>query len=159
MQRPDIFHHLLQRLKLPLDFICPNEKYRPTDSLQFTCSLPPTLMNVETTFDILNHLHRRTIITVLDESPAIARQRLIDRILEQEAENRDANRTSRRRIRIALHHTHLPKLADAGVLKYDDETVHATPRLQTLIQGLPSQCEPAGPPHEFLDRHLEHFYA
>ena len=34
----------------------------------------------------------------------------------------DAERASdehRRRVRIALHHTHLPKLADAGIVDYD----------------------------------------
>lgn len=41
-------------------------------------------------------------------------------------------RTNSRRIRIALHHNHLPKLADAGVITYDDETVTATDALEAV---------------------------
>lgn len=92
-------------------------------------------MDIETTFDLLSSSVRRAIITVLRESNSITRERLTATLAGSDAD--DDSVAARRRIRIALHHNHLPKLAEAGLITYDDETVTATAELEQVAQAIP----------------------
>lgn len=97
-------------------------------------------MDIETTFDLLSSSVRRAIVRVLRESNSVTRERLTARLAGSEA-NDDDSVAERRRIRIALHHNHLPKLAEAGLITYDDETVTATAKLEQVAQSLPTLDE------------------
>lgn len=88
--------------------------------------------NRETTFDVLSSPVRREIITTLSESGSVARDQLTETLARADGADQDA----RRRIRIALHHNHLPRLADAGLVVYDDEAVTATNRLETVAREI-----------------------
>ncbi|MFC4447812.1 DUF7344 domain-containing protein [Halorussus aquaticus] len=87
----------------------------------------PEHANRETTFDLLSNPVREAIISALHESETVERERLAERLTT------DTDEGARRRTRIALHHNHLPRLADAGLLVYDGETVTATSRLETVV--------------------------
>lgn len=89
--------------------------------------------NRETTFDLLSSSVRRTIIATLHESGTVARTRLTERLASAEA---DGGEAARRRMRIALHHNHLPRLEDAGLIDYDDEEVTPTERLGPVARGI-----------------------
>lgn len=101
-------------------------------------------MDFETAFDLVTRDCRRSVVAVLHETSPISRRRLTARIAARQAESRDdprsrrPDRPTRRRIRIALHHNHLPKLADMGVIEYDEEMVAATPELEVLMDRLES---------------------
>lgn len=96
-------------------------------------------MDIETTFDIMSSPVRRTTIAVLHETDPIDRSRLIATLaaLETDASDEDALADARRRIRVGLHHNHLPKLADGDLISYDDETVTATAQLDEIAQSVP----------------------
>ncbi len=70
--------------------------------------------------------HRRAILNALDKASekTLEFDVLVDRVADR-VRNEDANRESeehRQRVRIALHHTHLPKLDEARILDYEAET-------------------------------------
>lgn len=122
-------------------------------------------MDFETAFDLVTNDYRRSIVSILHETSPLSRERLTVRLATREAglrddtENRDSVRTTRRRIRVALHHNHLPKLDDMGVIDYDDELVAATPELDILVDHLePPRRKPAQAPGGLSD-HLAAFYA
>jgi hypothetical protein len=96
-------------------------------------------MDIETTFDMLSSSVRRTIIAVLHETDSIERQQLTATLalLETEGGDEDLVRQTRRRLRVSLHHNHLPRLADGDLITYDDETVSATSELDEIAQDVP----------------------
>ncbi|MFC4448347.1 DUF7344 domain-containing protein [Halorussus aquaticus] len=117
-------------------------------------------MDFETAFDLLSNEYRRAIVDVLDETGPVSRQQLTTRLLARGVGPADASdRPTRRRLRIALHHNHLPRLADAGVLTYDDERVAPTSELDATVEWL----EESGPdtPSTAIDLgdQLTEFYA
>ena len=93
-------------------------------------------MDIETTFDLLSSSVRRNIVATLHESGPITRPELTAALADKEDDDADASADAQRRMRIALHHNHLPRLADAGVIEYDDDTVTATPQLEVLARSL-----------------------
>lgn len=95
----------------------------------------PVSTNRETTFDLLSSAVRRELVTVLHESGPVARSRLTERLAAAEADG-DADEELRRRTRISLHHNHLPRLADAGLVNYDDDEVTPTSRLEAVARKI-----------------------
>jgi hypothetical protein len=105
-------------------------------------------MDFETASELLGVDCRRAVIEVLRNEGSIARHRLIDRLASRTVDVHadspttpsDSMTTSdparRYRIHVALHHDHLPQLADAGLVEYDDETVTATPELDRFVEWL-----------------------
>lgn len=91
----------------------------------------PERTNRETTFDLLSSSVRQEIIVTLHESESIEWDRLTETLATADADEDD-----RRRIRIALHHNHLPRLAEAGLVVYDDETVAPTNRLEAVANKI-----------------------
>ncbi|MEY7851857.1 hypothetical protein AB7C87_21945 [Natrarchaeobius sp. A-rgal3] len=70
--------------------------------------------------------HRRAILDALDNASekTLEYDVLVDRVADR-VRDENAKRESdehRRRIRIALHHTHLPKLKDARIIDDEAET-------------------------------------
>lgn len=103
-------------------------------------------MDTETTFDILSSPVRRNVIAILHDSAPITRPeltaKLADAMGDAGATARSPRKTSRRQLRISLHHNHLPRLADAGVIEYDGDSVSPTSALDRLAQSLaPSDVE------------------
>lgn len=74
----------------------------------------------------LGNEHRRAILDSLNSASdeTLEFEALVDRVAER-LRDEDAERESdehRRRVRIALHHTHLPKLEDVRVIDYEPAT-------------------------------------
>lgn len=99
----------------------------------------PEHVNRETTFELLSDPVREAIISVLHESGSVERERLTETLTT------DTDEGARRRTRISLHHNHLPRLADAGLIVYDDETVTATSRLETIADRVAALDETDDP--------------
>lgn len=114
-------------------------------------------MDFETAFDLLGDEYRRAIVALLDEEGSVPRERLPNRLLDRGGP--DEETLTRRRLRIALHHNHLPRLADAGVVTYDEEVVTATEELAAVAKWLddPEFGQPTAT--DDLDDQLAAFYA
>jgi len=72
--------------------------------------------------------HRRAILDALDTAPdnTLEYDALVERVADR-IRDEDAERVSdehRQRVRIALHHTHLPKLDEARIIDYEGDTGH-----------------------------------
>lgn len=69
-----------------------------------------------------SHPYRSTVLSVLYEAERpLSSSTLAERVLARiaDVEPTDAEDVDRRAVRISLHHTHLPKLADRGLLEWD----------------------------------------
>ena len=55
----------------------------------------------------------------------------------------DASAARRRRVELSLHHVHLPKLEEAGVLEYDrtEKTARLRPDVGPLLESLPLEWD------------------
>ncbi|WP_264781891.1 hypothetical protein [Haladaptatus sp. T7] len=86
-------------------------------------------------FRILSDRVRRRLLLLLSSVDGwISIDELADELLAE----RDA--TSRESLLVALHHTHLPQMADAGLLAYDSETdavrYRSDARLERLLDEI-----------------------
>ena len=59
---------------------------------------------------------------------------VVDRIRDEDTER--ASDEQRQRVRIALHHTHLPKLEELRLIEYDDNTGHVSFAGNELVQDV-----------------------
>lgn len=87
--------------------------------------------------DTLANPRRRRVVRRLSERDApIAFERLVEDVAAEERDRVDEDDCDG--VRIALHHSHLPKLADAGVIvvNHDAETVEPGPQLPTVVDCL-----------------------
>lgn len=87
-------------------------------------------LSSDTILSAVANEHRRAILTVLDDArdKTLDFEGLVNRVADRVRDG-DAGQVSdeqRRRVRIALHHSHLPKLDDARILDYEAETGHVT---------------------------------
>lgn len=86
--------------------------------------------------------HRRILLDHLREASVTTRDDLADvlRRVDSDPESDTDGETRRCRFAVGLHHTHLPALADAGVIEYDpdDGTVVYRPdeRVERLLDAL-----------------------
>jgi len=85
-------------------------------------------MSPDTILSAVANEHRRAILNALDTAPdnTLEYDALVDRVADQ-IRDEDAERVSdehRQRVRIALHHTHLPKLDEARIIDYEGDTGH-----------------------------------
>ena len=93
--------------------------------------------------------HRRAILDTLENASGkkLSYDVLVDRVADRvrdECTNRDSNE-HRQRVRIALHHAHLPKLAEARMIDYEDETGHVEFVGGELEQDLVTRVESYDP--------------
>ncbi|WP_238717322.1 DUF7344 domain-containing protein [Natronorubrum halophilum] len=80
----------------------------------------------DTILSVVANEHRRAILNALDNASekTLAYDSLVDRVADR-VQDEDADRVSdeqRQRVRIALHHTHLPKMEEARIIDYEAET-------------------------------------
>ena len=69
-------------------------------------------------FDVLSNPYRRYVLSYLQgvDDHVVELSELVEWVLTQEADGRTEQRDS---VSIALHHVHLPKLAEYGLIEYD----------------------------------------
>ncbi|WP_128475906.1 DUF7344 domain-containing protein [Halorussus pelagicus] len=115
-------------------------------------------MESETAFDLLSNEYRRAIVALLDERGSVPREQLPSLLLPRDGSDED-DETDRRQLRIALHHNHLPRLVDAGVVADDGETVIATEKL-AFVASLLDESEWGFPSVQTdLNEQIMAFYA
>jgi hypothetical protein len=77
---------------------------------------------LDSVFNLLQAARRRYLLYYLynEDEPVLSLETVVEAVQEYEAaENGDDEPPSRQEVRTSLVHTHLPKLADVGVLDYD----------------------------------------
>ncbi|WP_238709487.1 DUF7344 domain-containing protein [Natronorubrum halophilum] len=82
----------------------------------------------DTILSVVANEHRRAILNALDNASdkTLAYDALVERVADR-VRDEDADWVSdeqRQRVRIALHHTHLPKMEEARIIDYEAETGH-----------------------------------
>ncbi|WP_266082905.1 DUF7344 domain-containing protein [Haladaptatus caseinilyticus] len=99
-----------------------------------TDATPPTSEpSFDTLFTLLANQQRRSILSHLTtmQGMTISHQALVDVLTHSLA-------VSRERLRLNLHHRHLPKLADCNLVEYDseEETIRyqSSDRLEDLLE-------------------------
>lgn len=104
-----------------------------------------TQLSAETLFDLLQNRQRRYLLYSLDQSPdsVVALDELVGRVLDWEqamnagVEEKTAELETQ--IRVSLHHNHLPRMAEAGLIEYDSrsETVRKrdTPSASAVLEA------------------------
>ena len=83
-----------------------------------------TQIDFDTLLDLCGDEHRRIVLgTLLDERRALTTRDLSEAIVEynHHAPLRAVSGKAMARIRIDLHHVHVPKLVAAGLVEYDDD--------------------------------------
>lgn len=72
-------------------------------------------------FSVLADSRRRHVIEILSEHDALSLRALAEEIAGREAEKSDSDVSdaSVERMMTSLHHCHVPKLADAGIVLYE----------------------------------------
>lgn len=91
------------------------EEEPPADSDPYTVSL-----SVDAILSLLSHHRRRNLLAYLvDEADRMATiEECVSHIAERE-EARTGDRPGHDHVETDLHHTHIPKLEDAGIVEYD----------------------------------------
>jgi len=93
---------------------------------------------------LLRHKQRRAIITYFNQETTdrASFDDLVAYIVSSDSRRGATSAEHRERVTIGLFHNHLPRLADAGVLEYDQrsETVRywGDSQLETLLEAAPS---------------------
>lgn len=99
-----------------------------------TEALPPN-----TIYTLLAHEHRRAVVRALEPASSTERAlvELADDICASRTEEPDDD--DRRRLATTLHHSHLPMLANHGIITYDPERrmIGTTQALAELESHLP----------------------
>lgn len=113
--------------------------------------------SIDATFDVLSDRHRRHILkSVLDHGQEIALSELAENIAARDTgppRSEVSPRVSENSMEVpedkvqeftaSLHHVHIPKLADAGVVEYDTDRDIVRPTESTRqIEHILKQTEP-----------------
>ena len=103
-------------------------------------------ISLDTILSAVANEHRRATLTALDNASGktLEYDVLVDRVADR-VRNEDPRRESdehQQRVRIALHHTHLPKLEEARIIDYEAETGHVRFVGGELEQDLLTLVEP-----------------
>lgn len=112
------------------------EPGRATDA-----DLPDVSLSLDAILSVLAHHRRRDLLRYLIDSPdqTASVEACVDHLLKREGE-RTGERPSRDHVEASLHHLHLPKLADAGILDYDPRSREfrywSHDRLESLLDYL-----------------------
>lgn len=88
--------------------------------------------------------HRRAVLRSLNrtDGKVLEIDALVDRVAERVRNGEPPNDEHRRRVHIALHHVHLPKLEACGMILHDTETKQVRNATGELGQRLLSVVEP-----------------
>ncbi|WP_227378392.1 DUF7344 domain-containing protein [Haladaptatus halobius] len=105
-------------------------------------------LSKEQVLGLLGHEHRQAIITYFDQemTDSASFDDLIEYIISFDPKRGELPAERRKQVTIGLLHNHLPRLADAGVLEYDQrsETVcyWGDSQLETILKAVPSDEYP-----------------
>lgn len=79
---------------------------------------PTTDTRLDDVFEVLADRRRREVLRhLIERDPPVSVAELVDGI----DDHTPATAVNRRELRVALHHSHLPKLDDSGFVDYDRE--------------------------------------
>lgn len=111
-------------------------------------STPP--LGLDGVFDALRHPRRRYLLSALADESELSLTSLATDIVawEDDVPREDVRTEARERCRIALHHVHLPKLAEFGIVDYepgDEPTVRAadTDSVTAVLDGVDAELDTA----------------
>jgi DNA-binding transcriptional ArsR family regulator len=94
--------------------------------------------SLDATFDALVNRRCRVVLRQLAESEDALG---VDDLVTQLVEELDDDAASETRLRTALHHAHLPKLADAGLVDYDPDCGLVRFRADSRFEAMDSTIE------------------
>lgn len=82
---------------------------------------PYWMENYSSVYKAVAASQRRTVCQYLaaTDDPPVTLEEVASHVVSAQQPSH-VDQTRYRRVRTGLHHTHLPKLADAGILQYDD---------------------------------------
>jgi len=112
---------------------------------RFTTSTPDSTagvdVDIDDVFDVLANQRRRLVIHYLARDVPDASLRDLSEYIaavENDVPAEDLSSQERKRVYIGLHQCHLDKLADAGVLEYDEQSqiVSATEETRALADAI-----------------------
>jgi hypothetical protein len=95
--------------------------------------------------------HRRRIIHHLrhEANGTTAFDDLVDRMHRRAPDAKAGPPQDREALAIQLHHSHLPQLADHGVVEFDHRTgvvrYHPDEQIETVLDSLPEEVSPPNP--------------
>ncbi|WP_049935320.1 DUF7344 domain-containing protein [Haloplanus natans] len=95
--------------------------------------------------------HRRLIIHHLrhEANGATTVDDLVDRMHGRSPDAKDGPLQDREALAIQLHHTHLPQLADHGVVDFEHTTgavrYHPDEQVEAVLDSLPEEVSPPNP--------------
>lgn len=103
-------------------------------------------VSADVVLSALGHEYRRSIFRLLSstDGETMGITALIDQIAARTWSEERSDEEHRRRIRIAVHHIHLPKLESQGLIRYDSETKQVRGISSALIQELIAVIEQYG---------------
>lgn len=100
-------------------------------------------ISLDELFDILSNSRRRHVVELLDEHGGSAEFRELTDAVARRETGVPVSYDERKRVYVSLRQSHLPRLADAGVVEYDPDrgTVRATPLFDTVVRPLEAVTE------------------
>lgn len=105
-------------------------------------------LSLDETLGLLSNRERRTLLAYLREEGdrTLTFDEVVDHLVAQRSE-RIGEQTDRDHVARSLHHVHVPKLAEAGVVEYDtqDRTIRYRPdsRLETWLERIRAEDDRA----------------
>ena len=100
---------------------------------------------------LVSDRHRRRLLDYLQHNGngEVQIDDLVDQLYQVESAATDDRQMSQDQLATQLYHSHLPKLADHGVIEHDDErgTVEYRPdeQIEAVLDGLPTEPSLANP--------------
>jgi len=107
--------------------------------------------NLDAYLQLVAHQHRRKLLTQLrrEGNGKTSIDDLVERLHEDGSVPAHGPRSDREQLAIQLYHSHLPKLADLGIIEYDLErgTIEYQPdeQIEAVLDSLPHEVSPANP--------------
>ena len=104
-------------------------------------------VSTDTALHIVANQHRRSVLDHLIESDSnvVALDTLVEHVRPENPPPEPVGVGGAKRMLLELHHTHLPKLEDAGLVEYDDPTktvhYHQNERIEKLHQFVATELE------------------
>jgi DNA-binding transcriptional ArsR family regulator len=89
-----------------------------------TMSTGDTELTQDVLFDILSSARRRFVLHVLKQEGEMELTELAEHVAarENEVDVADLTKQERKRVYVSLYQTHVPKLSDAGLVEYDEDS-------------------------------------
>lgn len=89
---------------------------------------PPAVLSGDAAFDAVAHPRRRYLLYALRARADVSLQELADQLAAWETDRSDVRaETDTQRVYVSLYHTHVPTLAECGVVEFDRATGAVTP--------------------------------